>query len=115
MEQPNLRAILHKHLDVDPGPAPKGVVPVQIEDNERPYIDQLIAIFSKHSGMEFSNEEDVAEHEFYAADLKDQRRRYHDAESFRRHFRDNIAQDVLERFDTDIYDGVVDEYRATDG
>lgn len=115
IEQPNLRKVLHEHVDIDPGIAPSGVVPETVDAVERPYVLQLVATYGAHCGTVFDSELDVFSTPDYGADLQDQRRRYHDADAFHRHFRDNISNTILVQFNQDIYDGVIDEYRSTSG
>lgn len=115
IEQPNVRKVLSEHVDIDPGSAPSGIVPTDVSVSERPYISQLIDAYSAHCGTPFGTDTEVFCHPEFGSDLRDQRRRYHDAEAFHRHFRDSLSPQILEQFDQDIYDGVVDEYRATKG
>lgn len=115
VEQPNLRKVLHQYVDIDPGTAPPGVVPSGVDQSERPYIAQLIGVYEDHGSKGFADELEVFAHPDYGPHLQDQRRRYHDADAFNRHFRDNITEDVLLQFEQDIYDGVVDEYRSEVG
>jgi len=115
IEQPNVRKVLSENVDMDPGSAPAGVVPTDVDSSERTYIAQLIDTYGSHCGAPFANDTEVLSHPDYGPDLCDQRRRYHDAEAFHRHFRDSLSPEILEQFDQDIYDGVVDEYRATKG
>lgn len=91
------------------------MVPEEIETNERPYITQLIQVYSDHKGIHFSDENDLAEETLYVQNLIEQRRRYYDAEAFNRHFRDNIAEETLLQFTRDIFDGVYDEYLLIEG
>jgi hypothetical protein len=115
LEKPNLRKVLHEHVDIDPGMAPCGNVPEAVVAVERPYVNQLIEIYNEHYGTTFTDELDVFGHPDCGPHLQDQRRRYYDADAFHRHFRDNLLPELLDRFDQDIYDGVIDEYRSTSG
>lgn len=115
IEQPNLRKVLHFHIDINPGKAPAGSVPNNIEIDERPYISQLIQIYSDDGGISYSSESEIYDHKMYGRHLVEQRRRYYDAEAFNRHFRDNIAEETLTQFTNDIYDGVFDEYFSLTG
>lgn len=115
VELPRMRKNLHLHLDIDPGSAPKGKVPAEIKSSEEPYINQLKQIYENQIGTEFSDVNEVFKHVKFGPHLKDQRRRFHDAEAFQRYFRDSIPIGILEQFEIDIYDGVVDEFRSTTG
>lgn len=115
VEQPNVRKILHFYIDVNPGQAPLGCVPEVIELKDRPYIDQLIKVYEEMIKTPFENEDAVYQHNIYGKHLREQRRRYYDAEAFHHHFRDNIAEETLFQFDQDVYDGVIDDYWALNG
>lgn len=115
VEIPNVRKILHYHIDVNPGKAPSGTVPAAVSANERPYIGQLIGVYGDDCSMSFVAEQDVQAHEIYGQHLTNQRRRYYDAEAFHRHFRDNIDSETLRQFDQDILDGVIDRYLSSSG
>lgn len=115
IEQPNLRKNLYAHVDIDPGMAPEGVVPSSVGETEKAYISQLVIIYGDNSGTQFNGELDVLAHPEYGPELQDQRRRYHDADAFHRHFRDNVPDKFLSQFDQDIYDGIIEDYRENTG
>lgn len=115
VEKPRLRKVLHDHVDIDPGTAPTGVVPHAVAAAERPYVSQLVSIYGDASGAKFNGELDVLADPDYGPDLQDQRRRYHDADAFHHHFRDNVPDKILSQFDQDIYDGVIEDYRSNTG
>ena len=94
IEQPNVRKVLSEHVDMDPGSAPSGIVPVDVSNTERPYISQLMSTYGSHCGAKFLTDTEVFSHPEYGPDLSDQRRRYHDAEAFHRHFRDSLSPKI---------------------
>ncbi|CAM3873671.1 hypothetical protein GCM10027565_43450 [Bordetella tumulicola] len=115
IEQPNVRKVLHYFMDVNPGSAPQGTVPADIDPTERGLINQLIGVYEDDCGEKFSNEDAVHAHEKYGQHLLVQRTRYYDAEAFHRHFRDNIDPKTLKQFNHDIYHAVIDEYLSSSG
>ncbi len=48
-----MRAVLHEHLDIDPGEAPRvrfADVPENVADEESAYVTQLMTVFSPRPG-----------------------------------------------------------------
>jgi len=115
VEIKSLRKVLHEHVDIDPGIAPKGVVPDAMTDTEENYIAQLITVYGSHSAQTFPDLLSVLRDPDYGPDIQDQRRRYHDADAFHRHFRDNIPDGILQQFNQDVYDGIISDYRSSTG
>lgn len=99
----------------DPGESPDGEVPVNISTEESEYIRQLVAVYSEHENTTFSNASEILNHPLHKLGLNLHRRRYYDADAFRRHFRDNLKPDHLDRFNDEILAGVYDVYCSSDG
>ena len=56
--------VLKKWFDIDPGPAPPGVVPDEIEARELPYVQQLVDAYGERAGTTLDHP-GVRSHEVY--------------------------------------------------
>jgi hypothetical protein len=108
----DITPVLAKWFGADPGPAPKGVVPSEIQESELVYIGELIDAYADRDGKPYKNVDSVAEHPAHSAHLARQRERFHDAEAFKRFYRDNTDKEVTQAFEHDIYHGVADVCHA---
>jgi hypothetical protein len=117
VEKPQMRAVLHEHLDIDPGEAPRvavGDVPADVADEESPYVTQLVAVFAAASGISFTSYADVLANITYGPQIINARRRYLERQAFRRHFRDNLPTSQIDNVDDDVHETVIDRYYALD-
>lgn len=117
VEKPHMRAVLHEHLDIDPGEAPRvgiGDVPADVTDQEFAYVTQLVAVFADAGGVPFANYTDVVANGTYGPQIINARRRYLERQAFRRHFRDNLPTNQIDNVDEDVHEGVIDRYHAMD-
>lgn len=118
VEKPHMRAVLHDHLDIDPGEAPRvGLddVPEDFEDDESAYVSQLVTVFAGASGQPFATYADVVADKVYGPQIINARRRYLERQAFRRHFRDNLPASQIDNVDLDVHDTVIDRYHALGG
>lgn len=99
----------------DPGQAPGGSVPAGVADEEAVYVGQLVAIYSEHAGIAFTDANAVMSHPEHGMHMAMQRRRYYDTDAFRRHFRDNLDPEHLRLFNDEVHAGVFETYAATSG
>jgi hypothetical protein len=104
--------VLTKWFGANPGPAPKGEVPAEILESELPYIGQLVDAYGDRNGMKYADHQVIKAHPEFGPHLMMQRERFHDAAAFKRFYRDNTAQEVIETFESDIYHGVFDVYQG---
>lgn len=104
--------VLFKWFGADPGPAPQGSAPANIQDAELPYINQLVDAYSQREGKIFPGHEEVAKHPKHSNHLSRQRERFYDADAFKRFYRDNTDQSVIENFEKDIFHGIVETCEA---
>jgi len=110
-----MRAVLHEHLDIDPGEAPRVAmdkVPADVADEESAYVNQLVAVFAAASGTPITNYADVIANVTYGPQIINARRRYLERQAFRRHFRDNLPASQIDNVDEDVHDTVIDRYHA---
>lgn len=110
----DINLVLADAFGDDPGEAPSGVVPTDISADEG-YVQQLIGIYSDSEGRPFADVADVLRHASHGPDLTMQRRRYFEADAFRRHFRDNIDPQHIEKFTDEVLYGVFDVHSQTTG
>src|SRR6202011_2082116 len=96
---------------VDPGPAPLGVVPDDIEEHEMPYIQQLLDAYGERDSCAIAKEEALG-HSTHGSHLKNQRERFFDADAFARFYRDNTMQADIDLLRRDISHGVAEVYAA---
>lgn len=99
----------------DPGESPEGDVPENVSAEESEYIRQLLAVYSDHESKIFLNISEILNHPIHKLGFNLHRRRYYDADAFRRHFRDNLKPEHLNKFNDEILAGVYDVYCSTDG
>ncbi len=112
---PAMNLVLADAFGDDPGEAPKGTVPSTVADEEAVYIGQLVSIYSGHSGQPFADVKEVMNHPEHGMHLAMQRRRYYDADAFRRHFRDSLNPKHLQVFNEEVQAGVFETYVSTVG
>jgi ABC-3C protein len=108
LNDPHVKPVLTKWFGADPGPAPKGKVPATIQIFELPYISQLIEAYADRDGKNYSGHTEIENHQMHGPHLARQRERFHDAEAFKRFYRDNTEEEVLKAVEDDVYHGVAD-------
>ena len=114
INDPSVKSVLFKWFGVDPGSSPTGSVPFSVSNVELPYINQLIHAYSQREAKVFINHEDVAvNHPEFSEHLSRQRERFYHADAFKRFYRDNTDQSVIDNFEEDIFHGVIDKCNAS--
>jgi hypothetical protein len=108
----HIKPVLFKWFGADPGPAPLGQVPAEVQKSELPYIKQLLDAYSERSGQSFVDHKEIENHPELGDHLSCQRERFYDADAFKRFYRDNTDPLVLETFEKDIRHGVIDTLNA---
>jgi hypothetical protein len=103
--------VLHKHLNRDPGPAPLGDVPEDVQDNEQTYVSALVAAYGERDGIIYEGHGDILQLDGRGPHFRQQRERFFDADVFKRFYRDNTTRDTLPRIERDIFHGVSDVHR----
>jgi hypothetical protein len=104
----HINPVLFHWFSADPGPAPKGKTPENIDDNEIPYITKLFEAYSERDGRKYDSLEDLKENSNHLPHFGRQRVRFFDADAFKRFYRDNTDEQIISAFEDDIYHGVVD-------
>jgi hypothetical protein len=110
VKDPEAASALSKVLGLLPDEAPRGSVPDAIQDEELPYVGQLVEVYGEASGSLFMGPNAVLADPVHGEHLRRQRTRFFEAASFSRFHRDNTAPGALETFQDDIYHGVVEVY-----
>ncbi len=88
-----------------PTPELPPVYPTPIESC---YIRQLLDAYGHHTGVEFSNAEELDSHDNLKSDYLRQRTRFYSAESLRNFARDNVPEGTFDALQDEIYYGVID-------
>lgn len=104
-------AVMVKWFGADPGPAPKGTTPEDVQAHELPYIEQLLDAYGERNQRHFPNHTDVKEHEEFGPHLDLQRERFFDAAAFSRFYRDNTMSEEIDTLHHDVLHGVIDTHR----
>ncbi|MFC5422196.1 ABC-three component system protein [Bosea eneae] len=115
VEKPQMRAVLHEHLDIDPGEAPRvrvADVPENVADEESAYVTQLMTVFAAARDTPFNSYAEVIADATYGPQIVNARRRYLERQAFRRHFRDNLPAGQIDNVDEDVHETVIDRYHA---
>ena len=82
-------------------------VPVSVETNETVYVDQLRLAYNSEADPQYSTINDLNDESKYHKHFKRARISFHHAEQLRAFSRDNLPNGTYERFQEEIYDGVI--------
>lgn len=113
IEQPQMRGLLVEELGIDPGPAPSignDELPTIPEFDEASYLEQLREVFGDHHGQPFADHEAIMANATYSVKVTRARRQFLERKAFRRHFRDNLDNALIDQVDVDVVDSVQDTY-----
>jgi hypothetical protein len=105
LSDPAGMAAMAKCFGHDPGPAPVGIAPAEVQAHEMPY--------GERDHVDFKQHEDVKAHEDFGPHLDMQRERFFDADAFSRFYRDNTMSDEIEALRADMLHGVADIHRGS--
>jgi hypothetical protein len=105
-------AVMVKWFGADPGPAPTGSAPADVQAHEMPYVRQLLDAYGERDQCDFPNHGDVKEHGEFGPHLDLQRERFFDAAAFSRFYRDNTMSGEIDTLHRDLLHGVVDVHRG---
>lgn len=94
-------------------PAPEGVVPKDIQEEESQYIQEILKVYSEKDQAHYLKIEDLNGHSDFELDLDIQRERYFSADAFKRFYRDNTVGDLLNSLENQIFKGVYDTAQIT--
>lgn len=108
VDDPACKPALVKWFGEDPGPSPRGVVPVEIQASESAYIGQLLKLYEEKGPGTYPNAATALASPDFSTHLRDQRTRFFDSVAFDRFYRDSTPEDYLVAFKDEIYHGVVE-------
>jgi len=108
VDDPACKAALVKWFGDDPGRAPRGVVPAEMQNEESSYVSQLLVLYGAKGPGTYPDAASAAVSPEHGRHFTDQRTRFFDAEAFDRFYRDSTPADYLVTFKDEIYLGVVD-------
>jgi hypothetical protein len=112
LDDPAAVPVLAKWFGADPGPAPTGVVPDQVQDQELPYVRQLLDAYEDREKCSYSDHEAILSHISHGPHLATQRERFFDTDAFNRFYRESVDPQELDVIKRDIYYSVVELARA---
>jgi hypothetical protein len=112
LDDPAGKIIMAKRFKENPDPAPKGVVPVDLEDREMPYVRQLLDAYGERDSCAYASHGAVKTHDDHGPHLTMQRERFFDADAFTRFYRDNTMSEEIDELRDDIFHGVADVHGA---
>jgi hypothetical protein len=104
--------VLLKWFGKDPGPAPDGSVPVDIQIGELPYVSQLVDAYGERDVCVYDSHDKIINHAKHGPHLSTQRERFYDADAFARFYRDNTMVDEIRALRREVLFGIIDEHRA---
>lgn len=107
---PACKPALVKWFDDDPGRAPRGIVPQQIQEEESVYISQLLQLYAEQGPGTYPDAAAALASSEYGTHLRDQRVRFFDSVHFDRYYRDSTPAEYLATFKDEIYHGVVETH-----
>lgn len=108
-----MKPVLVSWFSADPGDAPVGEAPDQMQAEEAAYVAQLLAAYKERGAPEFASGEDALMHGEFGEHFRVQRDRFFDAAAFKRYYRDSTEPAVLATFEKDIFHGVYDTHGLT--
>jgi hypothetical protein len=112
MIDPSTVPLLFEKYGADPGDYPRGTVPANISLEELKYLRALVEAYSEREKTTFADHNAVLAHPTLAADLRDHRERYFEADAFQKFYRDNTSPQIIATFRKDIHFGVKDKLKA---
>jgi len=89
----------------------EGMLPAAIAASESMYVSQLLLAYGSEKAMEFKDTASLTDP--YGSHFKRARLNFHYAEQLRNLYRDSLPTGTFEKFQEEIYDGVVNVYEAT--
>lgn len=112
LNDPAAKGVMFNWFKVDPGPAPAGVVPNDIQATELPYVSQLLMAYGERDTCAYADPSQLATAPKRVEHLAMQRERFYDADAFSRFYRDNTMEEETQKLRREIYHGIIDEFRS---
>lgn len=112
LADPASHPVMIKWFGKDPGAAPVGKAPTEIEAREMPYVRQLLDAYGEREQCKFDDHIHVKDHAEFGPHLAIQRERFFDADAFSRFYRDNTMSEEIDVLHNDIFHGIIDVHRT---
>ncbi|MFT9382199.1 ABC-three component system protein [Gluconobacter sp.] len=106
------KPVLYEWFGADPGPAPVGMPPPDVQPTELTYIQGLLDAYGEREGITFADHTAADVHEVYGPHLRMQRERYFDADAFTRFYRDNTTTKNTDDLRKEILHGIYETHAA---
>ena len=113
VEQKHMRALMAEELGLDPGSAPTlrtEDIPLTPGTEEAVYLGQLRKVYGDHGGKHFVDHDAIMADADFSEKITRARRQFLERKAFRRHFRDNLDNKLIDQVDADVLDSVQDCY-----
>lgn len=104
------KPVLYHWFGADPGPAPIGVAPTDIQTVELPYIQGLLDAYSEREGSVFDDYAEAGAHAMHGPHLRMQRERFFDADAFTRFYRDSTTVKDTDNLRKEILYGIYETH-----
>lgn len=105
----SVRYYISKHQEAIPARDPGKEIPddlrKEIEADDRPYVQKLVAVFSELDGS-CKDVASIKDNPQYGEEFSDQREYFYAAEYLRLHVRESVPEETYERFKDDVCEGV---------
>jgi hypothetical protein len=105
--------VLYHWFGADPGPAPAGIAPPDVQAIELPYIQGLLDAYGEREGVVFADHTSAGAHAVHGPHLRMQRERYFDADAFTRFYRDSTTAKDTDDFRNEILHGIFETHTAS--
>ena len=104
--------VLYQWFGADPGPAPVGTAPLDVQPLELPYIQGLLDAYAERESATFADYTAADAHSVHGPHLRMQRERYFDADAFTRFYRDNTKTTDTDDLRNEILHGIYETHAA---
>lgn len=112
MNDAAVKPLLIEKFGADPGKYPAAAVPVDVQNLEMRYIQELVTAYGERAKVPFADHTAVLADADHGSDLRRQRERFFEADAFQKFYRDNTSASVISSFRKDVHLGVVDRWNA---
>ncbi len=113
MDDPAVKPLLIEKFGADPGKYPTAAVPMDVQDIEMRYIDELVEAYGERAKEPFANHAAVLANVEHGPDLRRQRERFFEADAFQKFYRDNTSASIISGFRKDVKFGVIERWKVS--
>jgi hypothetical protein len=112
MNDAAVKPLLIEKFGADPGKYPPSAVPLDVQDTEMRYVDELVGAYGERAKAPFVDHAAVLADAEHGPDLRRQRERFFEADAFQKFYRDNTSATVISSFRKDVHFGVIERWKA---